>query len=126
MNLSQRMNGRYKDDSGAGFRANTADFGMSMGDSDRGGTGAESDEVTSSSLPGNPHSASGFKRALMRSGHQSNSVVDGINKRDFSLGQNRKPSYFGQGQRRHGMHIGSGAPAVRGAAMEGADSGGTD
>ena len=123
MNLSARIsNGRMADDTGGGFRGNTADFGMNLDGDDRGGFGAESD-VVSSSANKQPHSASGFKRALMRSGRQSNSVIDGINKKDGSMGRNRKPSYFAQGGSRHGLHIGSGAPFTGAANQEGMDTG---
>lgn len=133
--LSNRMGmkgGRFRDDSGSGFRANTADFGSSAAPADRGSFGAEQSPSTSggspvmsSSLPGNPHSSSGFRRALERTQRKGNQVISGINKKDFSMsGGNRKPNYFAQGGRRRGLHIGAGAPVTVPAQQEGADAGG--
>lgn len=130
--LSDRIgSGRIKADPGAGWRGNTADLGAGADTSDRGAFGAEQSPnfssgqpVMSSSLPGNPHSSAGFRRALEHTARTGNkSLSSSISKSDFSLGKNRKPSYFGQGARRHGMHIGSGAPPITPAAQEGADTG---
>lgn len=131
--LSDRIgSGRIKVDPGAGWRGNTADYPNSGASaSDRGAFGAEQDPsfssgqpVMSSSLPGNPHSSAGFRRALEHTARTGNkSLSSAISKSDFSMGKNRKPSYFGQGARRHGMHIGSGAPPITPAVQEGADTG---
>ena len=122
MNLTDRIkNGRMADGEGSGFRSNPADFGFSLDASDRGGTGADSNDVTNSNTH-QPHSASGFKRALMRSGHQQNTVIDGMNKKGFSMKGAKKPNYFAQGGQRHGMHIGAGSPATIPAQQEGIDS----
>lgn len=65
----------------------------------------------SSSLPGNPHSSRGFRKALMHTQRTSGRLKDQLpDKQSFSGKGYRKPSYFAQGGQRHGMHIGSGAP----------------
>lgn len=131
-NLSDRIgSGRIKADPGAGWRGNPADFGSSASSADRGSFGAEQSPgmdsgqpVMSSSLPGNPHSSAGFRRALEHTARTGNKTLSSsISGSNFSMGKNRKPSYFAQGGRRHGMHIGSGAPPITPAAQEGADTG---
>lgn len=120
-NLSDRINsGRIRTDPGSGFRANTADFGFDAGIGDRGGTG----DVEGSNK-GGPHSSSGFKRALMHTERTAGRLSGDIaSRKDFSSGSNRKPNYFAQGSRRHGLHMGSGAPAVTPAMDASSDAGG--
>jgi len=82
--------------------------------------------MLSSSLPNNPHSARGFRKALMKTQRTSGSLKDQLpNKQTFgsSKGGFAKPNYFAQGGGRHGMHVGSGAPVVRPADSTGADVG---
>ena len=132
--LSDRIsNGRIRNDPGAGFRANTADFGVNFGSPDRGAFGAEQNpsmapggDVQMGGQPkGNPHSSAGFKRALMATERTAGRLSGAIaSKKDFSSGNSRKPNYFGQGSRRHGLHIGSGAPATVPAVDSGSEFGG--
>lgn len=89
----------------------------------RGGTGAEQKDVTSDAMP-KVHSSYGFRRALKSASHKSDRLAGQLpSKKNFSGPKFRKPNYFAQGAQRHGMHIGSGAPATVGAQME---SGGAD
>ena len=133
MNLQQRMQGRYQDDPGSGFRGNPADFDQSFDAAPRAGFGSEqnpaadqSQATLQSSPKGQPHSSSGFRRALEHTERSQSGLGNRIvSKQNFSSGSNRKPNYFAQGQRRHGLHMGSGAPAIQPAQMEGADAGGT-
>lgn len=118
MNLSQRMNGRFSDDDGSGFRGNTADFGVDYGSGDRGGNGDDE-----GSNKGQPHSASGFRRALMKTARTQGKLSGDIaSRKDFGGQGFRKPNYFGQGARRHGMHIGAGAPVTQPALDTGEDA----
>lgn len=119
-NLSDRIsNGRIRTDPGSGFRANTADFGVNFNDGNRGGTG--DDEGNNK---GGPHSSAGFKRALMNTERTAGRLSGDIASRKHFGGQGfRKPNYFAQGQRRHGMHVGAGAPAVTPAMDTGSDAG---
>ncbi len=115
-------NGRFSADGGSGFRANTADFGAGLEVGSRGGNG---DEV-GNALPGNPHSSSGFRRAIKKAGSSGNSLSKNmVDKTTFGGKNFRKPNYFAQGGQRHGMHIGAGAPHTAGAHQEGADFGGS-
>jgi hypothetical protein len=67
--------------------------------------------VLSSSLPGNPHSSRGFRKALERTQRSGSKLKDQLpDKTSFGNKGFRKPNYFAQGGGRHGMHIGSGAP----------------
>lgn len=110
---------RIKDDTGGGFRGNTADFGMSLDAGDRGSVGDDE-----GSNKGGPHSSEGFKRALMSTERNSGRLSGDIaSRKDFGGKGFRKPNYFAQGQRRHGMHMGSGAPAVTPANDTGSDTG---
>jgi len=87
----------------------------------RGGTGAETTGVLSSQLSGNVHSSRGFRRALKRSQAKEDRLKDQLpNKTHFGGPGFKKPNYFAQGGARRGMHIGSGAPAIKPARMEGA------
>lgn len=119
-NLSDRIsNGRIRNDSGSGFRSNAADFGVNFNDGNRGGTG--DDEGNNK---GGPHSSAGFKRALMNTERTAGRLSGDIARRkDFSSGSNRKPNYFAQGGRRHGLHMGAGAPATTPAMDTGSDAG---
>lgn len=123
---------RLNADTGGGFRGNTADFGSGAGAPDRGGFGAEqnpsgnqSQSMVSNQLPGNPHSSSGFKRAIKSAGRSRPSLSSNLaDKTSFGGKGFRKPNYFAQGGKRHGMHISTGAPHTAGATQEGADAGG--
>lgn len=111
---------RIQDDEGGGFRGNTADFGMSL---DAGGRGSVGDDEGSNK--GGPHSSAGFKRALMKTERTGGRLSGDIASRKHFGGDGfKKPNYFAQGGKRHGMHMGSGAPVVTPASTEGADSGG--
>lgn len=88
----------------------------------RGGFGAETSGVTDSKLSGNVHSARGFRRALKSTQQRGNKLSDQLpNKQSFNGPGYNKPSSFAQGGKRHGMHIGTGAPFTGGADMEGTD-----
>lgn len=79
----------------------------------RGGNGSDGQE---------PHSSSGFRRALMKTARSGNKLKDQLpNKTTFSGKGFRKPNYFAQGGQRHGMHIGSGAPFTGPAAGDAGD-----
>ena len=123
-NLSQRVkSGRMADDDGSGFRSNTADFGISYGGGDRGGTG--DDSGPNKGTP-QPHSSAGFKRALMSTERSAGRLSGAITDQGFGGKGFRKPNYFGQGGRRHGMHIGAGSPPITPATDAGSDAGGGD
>lgn len=120
-NLSDRMSsgGRIKNDPGAGWRGNTADFGMSADAGNRGGTGD-----TEGSNKGGPHSSAGFKRALVATERGQGRLSGDIASRKHFGGKGfNKPNYFAQGGRRHGLHMGSGAPATTPAMDTGAETG---
>jgi hypothetical protein len=89
-------------------------FGMNPASPDqRGGMGANGQQ---------PHSASGFRRALMRTARTSGRLKDQLpNKTSFGGKGFAKPSYFAQGGQRHGLHMGSGAPFTGAARQEGFD-----
>lgn len=78
--------------------------------------------MASSALPGHPHSSEGFRRAIKRATNSPSRLVD---KTHFGGNGFTKPNYFAQGGQRHGMHIGSGAPAIRPARHLGGGSFGT-
>jgi hypothetical protein len=121
-NLSDRIGskGRIAPDPGAGFRANTADFNFTAAPGDRGSVGD-----TEGSNKGGPHSSSGFRRALEHTERTAGRLSGDIASRQHFGGQGfKKPSQFAQGGRRHGMHIGAGAPAITPAMDTGSDSGG--
>jgi len=122
-NLSQRVkSGRMADDDGAGFRGNTADFGVDFGSGDKGGVG---DDSGSNKGAPQPHSSAGFKRVLMHTEKTQGRLSGAIaSKTDFGGKGFRKPNYFGQGGRRHGMHIGAGSPPITPATDTGSDAGG--
>lgn len=89
----------------------------------RGGFGAETSGVTDSQLSGNIHSARGFRRALKSTQARGNSLADQLpSKQDTSGPGFKKPNYFAQGGRRHGLKIGAGAPAITPADMGGSDT----
>lgn len=122
---------RFDADGGAGFRANVAGFGPGAPASQRGGFGAEQDpsadqsqDMVSTQMQGNPHSSRGFRRALMRTQRSEGGTLKGdiANRTHFGGKGFRKPNYFGQGGKRHGMHIGAGAPYTAGAEQGGADT----
>lgn len=114
------MADRFNADMGSGWRSNTADWSAGASGSQRASFGSEQDpsaeagqEVLSSAPKGNPHSAAGFRRALMRTQRSGNKLKDQLpDKQSFSGPGYKKPSYFAQGARRHGMHIGAGSPAT--------------
>jgi hypothetical protein len=62
-----------------------------------GGAGSEQDGVESSVMPGNPHSSSGFRRALRHQSSGSNRLIGKV--------KGPKNRMF-QGGGRHGLHIG--------------------
>lgn len=71
-----------------------------------------------------PHSSAGFRRALEKTARSGNRLKDQLPEKTSFAGKDfKKPNYFAQGGRRHGMHIGSGAPAIAGATDTGADFG---
>jgi hypothetical protein len=123
---------RFDADPGSGFRGNTADFSMGMDTAARSGFGAEqnpsgnqSQSMVSTQLPGNPHSSSGFRRAIRSAGKSGGSLKSQMPSGVHFGGRGyRKPNYFAQGGRRHGLHISTGAPHTAGATQEGADAGG--
>jgi hypothetical protein len=114
---------RISDDDGAGSGRGGSPFDPSHTNAPgnaRGGYGAETTGVQSSNLSGNVHSSAGFRRALKSAQGRSNRLAGQLpSKTDFSGPKYAKPSYFAQGGRRRGLHIGSGAPATRGADLEG-------
>lgn len=125
------MPNRLVADAGAGYRGNTAEFGASATGAQRGGFGSEqnpsgdqSQGTLSSQMAGNPHSSRGFRRALEKTQRKSSSLKDQMpDKVTFGNKGYKKPSYFAQGGRRHGMHISTGAPHTSGASDTGADTG---
>lgn len=127
------MANRFNADEGTGFRGGPADFTSTAMGSERGGFGAEqnpagnmSQNMVSSQLPGNPHSSSGFRRAIRSAGRPKSSLKNEMpNKVSFGGKGYKKPSYFAQGGQRHGLHISTGAPHTAGATQEGADFGGS-
>lgn len=125
--------GRFTADSGGGFRGNTADFGSSATTAERGTFGSEqnpaatmgSGSMLSNQLPGNPHSSSGFRRAIKSAGRSKSSLNSKMpSNKTFDGPGFRKPSSFAQGGRRHGLHISTGAPHTAGGIQEGSDAGG--
>jgi|SRR5882672_1181336 len=104
---------RFNSEQGDGARGGGPGVVPDMSTQQRGGTGAE------------PHSAAGFRRALMKTQRGSNRLKDQLpNKTSFGGQGFKKPNYFAQGGKRHGMHIGAGAPVVTPATDSGADFGG--
>lgn len=125
------MANRINTDPGAGNRGNTADFNASASTAQRGSYGSEQDPsgtqggILTNQPKGNPHSSRGFRKALMKTQRTSGKLVDQLpDKVTFGGKGYRKPNYFAQGGRRHGMHISSGAPHTSGGQSEGSDSGG--
>lgn len=124
---------RINADTGGGFRGNTADFGAGVEFGARGSFGSEqnpnakagSGSMVTNQLPGNPHSSSGFRRAIKSAGRSGNRLKDSMPQGTSFGGKGfRKPNYFAQGGKRHGLHISTGAPHTAGATQEGADFGG--
>lgn len=124
---------RFNADQGSGFRGNPAEFGQMIGAADRGGFNAEQNpmanpgqSMTSTQLPGNPHSSSGFRRAIRSAGRSGSSLKSQLPKGNtFAAKGFKKPNYFAQGGQRHGLHISTGAPHTGAAHQEGADFGGS-
>jgi hypothetical protein len=118
-NLSDRIGakGRMADDGGSGFRANPFDGGFNLSDDDRGGTGAEQSQMGGSHSV--PHSSSGFRRALEKTERNQGKLSGSI----AAKAGGNQPNYFAQGGKRHGMHIGNGAPFTGSAEQEGMDTG---
>lgn len=110
------MSNRFADDEGGGVRGNTADFTATASDSERGGTGSDGQK--------GPHSSRGFRRALMRTQRGQSGTLKGdiADRSSFGGDGFKKPNYFAQGGKRHGMHIGAGAPHTAAAEPEGADA----
>lgn len=124
---------RIDADPGSGFRNNPADFEAGATFAQRGSFGAEQNPgakagggaMVSSALPGNPHSSSGFRRAIKSAGRSGSSLKDKLpNKTTFGGKGFKKPNYFAQGGKRHGLHISTGAPHTSGATQEGSEFGG--
>lgn len=113
------FSGRNRFNADMGGRAGSPGaFDASASAGQRGGNGAEQD----SGVLGNVHSARGFRKALMKSGSKGNSLKDQLpDNMSFAAGKSRKPNYFAQGNGRHGMHIGAGAPFTAGADPTGAE-----
>ena len=127
------MAGRFGADTGGGFRGNTASFGSGADPATRGSFGSEQDPsknpgdggMLSSALPGNPHSSSGFRRAIKSAGRSQSKLKDQLpDKVSFGGKGYKKPSYFAQGGKRHGLHISTGAPHTAGGTQEGVEFGG--
>lgn len=114
---------RIPDDPGIDERGGGSPFDASHTNAPfnaRGGFGAETSGVTSSKLSGNVHSSRGFRRALKQTQQRSDRLSGQLPSKQHFGGPNyRKPNYFAQGGNRHGMHIGSGAPATLPAQSEG-------
>lgn len=119
--LSDRISsGRIRTDPGTGFRGGPADFTMSAAPGDRGGNGD-----SEGSNKGGPHSATGFRRALEHTERTQGQLSSKImSAQDGSGSGFKKPNYFSQGGKRHGMHIGAGSPFTGPAQQEGSDQGG--
>jgi hypothetical protein len=114
------MGNRLVADAGAGFRGNTASFDANASASQRGGHGMETAPPSEG-----PHSSRGFRRALERTQRNSSRLKDEMpDKVTFGGPGYKKPNYFAQGGRRHGMHISTGAPHTSGGQQDGADVGG--
>ena len=128
--------GRIKADPGSGWRSNAADISAGNADSGSSGRGGgwnseqnpsadQSQSMLSSAPAGNPHSSSGFRRALEKTQRGVGKLSGAIaSKTDFGGKGFRKPNYFGQGGRRQGLHLGSGAPVIQPAQDAGSGSGG--
>jgi hypothetical protein len=124
--------GRNRFNASAGPRGGSPNMGAGMGAPQRAGFGAEQNpsapagqEMLSSAPAGNPHSSSGFRRALEKTARSSSRLKDQLpNKTSFGGPGFKKPNYFGQGGARHGMHIGAGAPVTQPADETGAGFGG--
>jgi hypothetical protein len=121
--------GRNRFNADNGIRGGNPNPGPDMGVPQRAGFGAEQNpsgdpgqEVLTSAPAGNPHSSSGFKRALMKTARTSSRLKDQLpSKQSFGGKGFQKPNYFAQGGGRHGMHIGAGAPAINPAEKTGSD-----
>lgn len=126
--LSDRISsGRIRTDPGSGFRGNTADYSggtVPMPSRAGAGSGADDNQATNS-MPGSVHTAPGFRRALESTERTAGRLSGDITAKQHFGGKGfNKPNYFAQGQRRHGMHIGSGAPATVPATDTGSEAGG--
>jgi len=119
------MANRIPDDPGAGDGRGGSPFDPTHTNAPanaRGGFGAETTGVTSSQLSGNVHSSRGFRRALKES-QRSNRLAGQLpSKKAFSGPSFKKPNYFAQGEARHGLHVGSGAPFTGATKESGADT----
>lgn len=113
--------GRNRFNASNGIRGGNPNPGPGMNIGQRAGFGSEQNpaqspisgpqQVLSSAPAGNPHSSAGFRRALEKTARGSSRLKGQMpNGQTFSGPGYRKPSYFGQGGGRHGMHIGAGAP----------------
>ena len=125
--LSDRMKGRFNADGGAGFRANPMPSDSTVGMDSRAGagSGADDNQITNT-MPGSIHTSSGFRRALEHTERTQGSGLSGdiASRQHFGGKGFKKPNYFAQGGKRHGMHIGSGAPAIVPSEQTGSDAGG--
>lgn len=104
---------RFNAQQGDGARGGGPGTSSGMSDQQRGGTGSESS------------SSAGFRQALSKTQRRGSSLKDQLpSKRIFGGKGFKKPNYFAQGGKRHGMHIGAGAPVVTPASDSGEDFGG--
>ena len=107
-------NGHFNPDPGT-RGGSPAEFSANASASQRGGFGAEFNNVKSSS---------GFRRALMKTSRNSGRLKDQLpDKSTFNGPGFKKPSSWAQGGRRHGLHLGSGAAQVQSGQLEGEDFG---
>jgi hypothetical protein len=120
--------GRNRFNADNGIRGGNPNPGPDIGVPQRAGFGSEQNpaadpqQVLTSSPAGNPHSSSGFKRALMKTARTGSKLKDQLpNKQSFGNKGFQKPNYFAQGGKRHGMHIGAGSPFTGAAEKEGAE-----
>ena|SRR5579885_1400709 len=110
--------GRNRFNPNTGPRGGSPNPQPGMGTPQRAGFGSEQNpsapggqEVLTSAPAGNPHSSSGFKRALEKTQRSQSRLKDHLpNAQTFSGKGFRKPNYAFQGGGRHGMHVGAGAP----------------
>jgi hypothetical protein len=110
------MGNRFNADQGAGVGRGSSpvDFSASASTAQRGSVGSDGQ---------NPTSSAGFRQALAKTGRSGNRLKDQLpNKKTFGGKGFKKPNYFAQGGKRHGLHMGAGAPFTGPA--DGADVGG--
>lgn len=111
--------GRNRFNADNGIRGGNPNPVPGMGTPQRAGFGSEQNpsappqQVLSSAPQGNPHSSSGFRRALEKTQRSQNRLTQHMpGKSTFGGKGFAKPNYFAQGGQRHGLHMGAGAPFV--------------